>query len=214
MSRYIDRLLYLLAAVSTSTIANLIYSVENAFALSPTTSICRSTSTVYDRNYCQPGSYWYPTWGSKCGTEITSSIHCKQYGKGGWSCSGRIIDAHSAYCICSSTAYSSYAPVQQAQQCGTRWVCGSENTPSFSVVSVKCNTGPGNAGYKSLAGGIIATWICACCPGANVPWGQGSGNVYANYDAEAASECYIMGQLMDPSGLYEYTDDNKCYYAS
>ena len=216
MYKYMNKFFCFLTAMLTSVVVNLFYQLENAFALTPGPDrVCNTVSTVYHNNICQYGSYWYPNSGSKCGTAISSWSHCKEYGRGGWSCKGSVVNASYAYCNCSSLSYVTYQPLPKAEACGTKWYCGSESASDFSIVYVECNTGPNNAGYSTIAGGILATLDCACCPSASdLPWDQGSGGVYSAYDAGAASDCYIMGTLRDSTGLYQYTDENKCYYAS
>ena len=36
--------------------------------------------------------------------------------------------------------------------------------------------------------------------------------VMAKPGATAISDCYVVGNAYDPTGLYEYTDTDKCYY--
>lgn len=66
---------------------------------------------------------------------------------------------------------------------------------------------------------------CACCPCfGNDPKGEsclGSQNsapyasmikVVAAPGATSFLDCYMIGAAYDPTGLYEYTDTDKCYY--
>lgn len=202
-----------MAAMATSTFVNMIYNISNAIA-NPV-PICPSagSSTVYSYNSATCNSrdgWWYPSYsgGSRCGSGNNWTSFCASYGRIGWSCRGSI-DSYtpSGYCVCSSSyvTYFGGGPAkEQVGDCGTAYVCD-----NGSVIDVVCNDGVmqrGSAGYESPSG-------CICCPAVSDALG-GSWNIYANYDATAAAECYVVGYIQDETGLYQYTDDNRCYYAS
>lgn len=209
-----NRFFCLMAAMATSTFVNMIYNISNAIANPVPICPNSGSSTVYSivSESCNSvAGYWYPNHsGSKCGTnpyEWTS--HCKgSYGRLGWNCSGYINgnNGGSGACVCSSSyvTYFGGGPAsERIDTCGTAYVCD-----NGSIIDVACNDGivqTGSAGYEGPSG-------CICCPAVSTALG-GSFNIYANYDATAATGCYVVGYIQDETGLYQYTDDNKCYYA-
>ncbi|MDR2413010.1 MAG: hypothetical protein LBD50_02235 [Rickettsiales bacterium] len=127
------------------------------------------------------------------------SQFCKSGAYAGWSCSGYLA-ASSGSCLCSSYV-SLYTPeaVSSVQNCGTTIWCAGR------FVSLSCNTS-GSAGY------LINASHCACCPqGSGL---NGIGSLYSDYNANASSQCYIVGEFSDDEGLFEYTNEDKCYYVS
>lgn len=222
MYKYMNKFFCMIAAAITSYAVNMVYNLSNALALTAPISCGTTMLTNYRGNICQSGNYWYPTSGSKCGTGNNWRTHCPSEAYdamhdswvSGWTCSGTISNASYGYCSCSQTYRSTISAIPVTGACGTQYWCGSG--VSGTVKTVECNTGPFSAGYQAASGGLRQTLYCACCPKSPVDGeiGQGSYMVYANYDATSSAGCYVVGEFSDDTGLFEYTDDNRCYYAS
>lgn len=212
MNKYMNKFFCMIAATVASYAVNIVYNLHSAFAVIwETGQDCGTfyvtrTNTMYLSTTCTRScstAHFYlniithsmertlPSGYSRLGCTSYNS----EYYYGGWSSAG-------ATCSYGSTElmYSRPNAVFKTFDCGTaKWCDGS------GWVEVRCNTA-GNAGYISGLTG------CNCCPGAML--GDGSYNVYADYDAMAAADCYIVGEIKDETGLFQYTDDNRCYYAS
>ena len=212
MPKYISKFYFLVAAMATSTIVNMIYNINKAFADVPTLVPCpmAGSSTVMEFNTSSCGSrdgWWYPGYasGSRCGSGNAWTGFCASYGRAGWSCTGSVQSGwnESGYCKCSSsfiTYFDGGAAAAVGIDCGVAYSC-----EGVGVVSVACNTAD-TPGYKS------GTAACVCCP--KITDAGNNFKLYSAYNASAASDCYVVGTLQDETGLYQYTDDNRCYYAS
>lgn len=215
MYKYMNKFFCMIAAAITSYAVNMIYNITNSFAA---TYVCgQTTITTHTYNVCQSGNWWRPEMmGSRCGTNPSEwRSHCPSVAYdsvynswvSGWTCSGTIYNGtESGLCDCWYTYGAQIYASTSVGVCGTMHIC------SGTVRSAECNTGPYNAGY--IVGGNVRT--CACCPTSpvdGVPT-QNSLTVLSMYNATSAAECYIVGDFSDDTGLFEYTDDNRCYYAS
>ena len=219
MYKYMNKFFCMIAAAITSYAVNMVYVLDNALGITVTCPSVRTTSVSYNTATCKSGSWWRPDLPyGKCGTGAEWENHCASYGRAGWSCTGSVYSMEPAtgWCTCSSTyiGYTTPNAIPVTGACGTQYWCGSGSTGT--VKTVECNTGPFSAGYQAASGGLRRTLYCACCPKSPVDGeiGQGSYMVYANYDATSSAGCYVVGEFSDDTGLFEYTDDNRCYYAS
>ena len=180
-------------------------------------SICgTSTSWAYYSAYCG-----IPDANGHCATSLS---FCASYQQPGWSCSGYGYgDGYlgTGTCDCSSASAVSYIMEKKDVNCGAVYVCrisasGSESCDTSSSSSCYepatyafCNREVSEMpGYRTGAAGYQS---CVCCPGANEISGS-SEQVSVNYSNYAVSDCYVVGNFADYSGLFEYTNDNKCYY--
>ena len=136
-----------------------------------------------------------------------------------------------------STAYGTLSD-GSSERCGRNVYCVAVYRPAYnnsiqtrsSYVGTRCYSDTGNAGYMMVSrdyysGKYTYYTSCLCCPCiGNGPMGEsclGSQNsapssymmrVLSRPGASLISDCYVVGAAYDPTGLYEYTDTDKCYF--
>ena len=106
-------------------------------------------------------------------------------------------------------------------------LCPEQYITSYGMPYCNSDNYPGYGGYMVNDSQITTAIVgsCACCPCfGNDPKGEsclGSQNsapyasmikVVAAMGATSFLDCYMIGEAYDPTGLYEYTDTDKCYY--
>ena len=216
MNKYLNKFFCMISAAIASYAVNMMYKMNSAFAV--TYNCGSSIYTDYNNNTCQSGNWWYP--GSRCGSNSDWKSFCRAvdiWGStiDGWTCTGTVANSTYGYCDCWNVATSYITAVTSAVQCGTHYICRSSAGNPERVVAIECNTGPNNAGYESysLDSNKQRHNFCACCPSGSDLTAAGNGfSVYANVGAQSATGCYVVGELKDTSGLYKYTNTDKCYY--
>lgn len=209
MYKYMNKFLCLIATAVASYAVNMFYNINHAFAViwetgTACTMIRKSTwSTTYSHTYCNgmscTGCNAYMTNG------LRESMSTALPGWGFVSCGCQVVQVYAS--VRASCAFASYkatswlpTPVYSSVACGSVKKCDG------TTVEIRCNTAS-PAGYRSQTG------ACLCCPSMTETV-LGSFNVYANYDATSSADCYMLGSFSDSTGLFVYTDDNRCYYAS
>ncbi len=210
MKHKISNALYFVAAMFVSNIVYIIDAMSNAAFAEVVGEVCRrtqfGTSTI---------ASWFATNLGSCDTRCKS-----MYGHSLFGSINRYDQSNPCYCLFTGTITVSFSAMTETQQCGEVYWCGSGSTAY--VYSAECNTS-GWAGYLQIYGIRGTSASCACCPGAGtggqigsyMPSGEAPWNVVQSRpNAMAASECYLQGMVSDPSGLFEYTDSNVCYYES
>ncbi len=163
----------------------------------------------------------------------TAGNYCASYGKSGWQCSTSA-QYGGGSCECSSYIQIDPVAVRTEMECGYGYKCvvdgsvyesissligaGSGSSASTGILgsidnnsirTAYCNT-TGSAGYRSYNG---ANQTCVCCPRGDFI-SESSKSIFSNYNAAAVSDCYITGIFADETGVFEYTNEDKCYYAS
>lgn len=200
--------MYFIAAMMTANIVYIIDALQNtAIAAGETCQQVKYTTWI-------AGSYLAND-AADCQTHCTNMFGADAAGS--W---GSASDTHR--CTCKISGYKTYTVDAAAiyQQCGIQYWCGSGSTATF--VGASCYT-DGWAGYAVNTGGIRETLSCACCPGAGTggqvnselgPGETAAGSLFVRStpNAMSASDCYIVGNVADETGLFEYTDANKCNY--
>ena len=143
----------------------------------------------------------------------------------------------SCYISISQTAYGTWQ--DESINCGRRStclityktcdnsLCPEQYITSYGMPYCNSDNYPGYGGYMVNDSQITTAIVgsCACCPCfGNDPKGEsclGSQNsapyasmikVVAAPGATSFLDCYMIGNAYDPTGLYEYTDTDKCYY--
>ena len=220
--------MYMIAAVFVS---NLVYFFGNTVAHA--VSIVPAATCTYAfyqfRSVGTSGYYIYDR--SAC-----DSYCQKMYGVG---VTGRL-DVPSCYCSETVTATGRGVWMYVGIPYGTRLECEVEykrdadaatyaTETMYSTVScaIDAYTGSSTAMAfdvnKGTYGKIISSCIGCPCAGGQPMYESclGSQNsapasymmrVSANPGATSAAGCYVVGNAYDPTGLYEYTDTDKCYY--
>ena len=218
MNKYMNKFFCMIAATVASYAVNIVYNLHSAFAVvweTGTTCAPGSTTswhTTYVHDNCSDMVHstcsvwrWYTTGITQSKAAYLIAAGWQLVGCSGDNPTGSAYGSGygSARASCSYQSYERrpYQPKVDFRSLG----CGSYKYCDDRLDEFHCNTA-GNAGYISGLTG------CNCCPGAML--GDGSYNVYADYDAMAAADCYIVGTIKDETGLFQYTDDNRCYYAS
>jgi len=217
-----------MAAIVTSYFVNMMYNINAAFAAisCPDSSSCQTVSNSWNCHFVNGVFYgtMYPHTGGNYSTNLGSDgtscnyqsaanvlrtmvpsgytlVGCYSDNAGGIAISGR---AECSYKSCYAVPV---YPGIKSVNCGVVTTCGA------STVTASCNQS-GRVGFLINNGKG-----CECCPEATGaadyrPHGSSTVNVFAIYNAAAASSCYIVGEFEDDFGIFSFTDDNRCYYAS
>ena len=222
----INNFMYMIAAVFVS---NLVYFFGNTVAHA---IIAASTCTYAFYQYRSVGTSGYYIYDrSAC-----DSYCQKMYGVG---VTGRL-DVPSCYCSETVTATEIGPWMYVGIPYGTRLECevaykrdadaatfATETMYGAVSCAIDAYTGSSTAMAfdvnKGTYGKIISSCIGCPCAGGQPMYESclGSQNsapgsymmrVSANPGATSAAGCYVVGNAYDPTGLYEYTDTDKCYY--
>lgn len=228
MGAYFNRFYCMMAAIVTSYFVNMMYNINSALAAftCPDGTACQTVSNSWNCAIVN-GSFrgtMYPYSGGSYSTELGNGggscnyisaasvlkgmvpsgytlAGCHSDGAGGVAHSGR------AECSYKSCYAAPVSPTTKTVNCGVVTMCGT------STATASCSQS-GRVGFLTNGGKG-----CACCPtptGAADyrPHGSSTVNVYAIYNAAAISSCYLVGNFEDETGVFQFTDDNRCYYAS
>lgn len=216
MAGFINRLCCLAAATASAYFANMIYELNTAFAWeSPT---CRPIGT----SSCQTSIRYGQCFGHSTCTAVDAAIRSidttppSGYMFGG--CTGEVVQMYysvRASCGFVSCGRVSVYPTMVEREAG----CGMAKVCNGTVEELSCYTAPTGsapvAGWHKPNPTGQATW-CTCCSyfnaSAMAPASLISVQIRSIYGAAAASDCYMVGTFRDESGLFEFTDDNRCYY--
>ena len=223
----INNFMYMIAAVFVS---NLVYffgnTVAHAWVVAQTctyaffqTRSVGSTYYIYDRSACD--SYCHKMYGTGAtGRLNVPSCYCSEKvtatGRGIWlyvdiPYGGRH-ECEVEYVRNIGDGVTTYSTetMYSAVTCAVDAYTGSSTAMAFDV-------------NKGTYGKIISSCIGCPCAGGQPMYESclGSQNsapgsymmrVSANRGATSAAGCYVVGTAYDPTGLYEYTDTDKCYY--
>lgn len=224
----INNFMYMIAAVFVSNLVYLVYGVQNAAYAAETCTHMYTYRGTYDRGYLQNAAACT----TDCNAMVVNPDKIIKYS----------FNPSNGRCLCYYTEINKATGTYTDEtygMCGRKRGCVVVYSPSYDVgiitetmsTGVECNSDNGYyGGYMSIATGVsngITMYVtsCICCPcvGAD-PKGEsclGSQNsapyasmirVMAKPGATAISDCYVVGDAYDQTGLYEYTDTDKCYY--
>ena len=215
MGKKLSQFWYFIGAFVVANVTSFVYHMNSAIAV-PVGYIggwdraCNSSGYMRSSFVCTPSNPKFPYLaGAPCGSDWRSLCPVTP-GVGGWSCTGYIYSNYqTGSCICSSATRSTYSPRYAASDgYGTTWYC---NNASDIPSGVVCNSDA----YATEVGGIQKRYVCSRCPSYVYAADEsGTMHIMATYMATAAAGCYVVGEIQDETGLFEYTDDNRCYYAS
>lgn len=231
MGQYLNRLYCMMAAMVTSYVVNMMYQINSAFAYT-----CNPVPVTETKNWASwncnkvPGSAATATIYRSDGVTQATNLGivngtCDYAAAGNALNNNTYLPGLTAFNCYSDNAgdsqgssgrascyYGTYAQVTPdaflvTESCGVHTVC------DRSTVAASCFTGGNRAGY------LVNTKKCACCPQATGSANysvvsSGTSNILSIYNAAAIGSCYLIGKFQDTTGLFEFTDSNRCYYGS
>ncbi len=235
MGKYLNKLYFMMAAMVTSYVVNMMYHMDTAIAAAITCPNGTSCQTMRISWNCESynghiiasevtngtvvNTPYYATAGG-CNHVLAADVLRGTYIPGYavqscWSDNGGAAGIYAGRSGRASCAYTScvvgpVSPSTKTMPCGVVTMCGA------TTMTASCFTAQSssyNAGF--LVNGGKGCECCANSTGSIATYKPiGMSNVFSIYNAAARTSCYIIGQFEDEKGLFEFTDSNRCYYAS